>query len=349
MSIYIISNREVTTDQAGKEQFKEGGTEHALPTFRIAEYNEDGTYDIINDHFPSDYSAVSKAVSDNQGADKLGGTSKMLFNLYKNLLDDKEPADVLFFIHGFANSFESNVDNIERLKERFIDDQSSPIKHLVYLSWPTRSNYLHYHDDQKDARVTGMVLARLYDQLLDFFIEMFKNNSHAHCGHKIHLAAHSMGNQVLKHMLMNLHGKLYPFFGEVLLLHSDVEDDVFEPRQPFCKLEALAERTHMYIHKSDDALWISCMTKNFNKRLGKRGPKNMANLNDETFVIDTTNVPSGDNFKERKIDHWGYIESDIEVADIIKVLNGKDDEDISHRKKRSDKYYILTEKKKKKK
>ena len=113
------------------------------------------------------------------------------------------------------------------------------------------------------------------------------------------------GNQVLKHMLMNLHGKLYPFFGEVLLLHSDVEDDVFEPGQPFCKLEALAERTHMYIHKSDDALWISRMTKNFNKRLGKRGPKNLTNLNDETFVIDTTQVPSGDNFKEQKIDHWG--------------------------------------------
>lgn len=345
MSIYIISNREVYSKD-GKERFKDNGEEHALPKFRVAEYNlKKSDYEILPNQYPLNYSDVVDALKDPSKAVTLAGTSKMFYDLYSQMLNIRDQkADVLVFIHGFANSFEDNLNHIKTLHKKFMKQKDSPIKHLLYISWPTRNHkILTYWDDQKDAWETGRVLARVYEKLLDFFVELFKKHNMENCKNKIHLAAHSMGNQVLKSMLQNINCKIYPFFGEVLLLHSDVEDNVFEKGKPFTLLEKLAERTHVYIHKSDDALFVSRYTKNFNKRLGKKGPTNLNNLNDETFVVDVSNLKSGQTLRELAFDHWGYIERDTEIQDILKVLNGDDITEIPNRKKIKDKLYYLEE------
>ena len=354
MSIFIISNRRVrrahTND--GKKHFNEDGKEKALPMFRVAEceINDNKVeYSILDDTFQTNYNDVVKCIKERKKKEKLSGSARMFYELYTQMLDEKESrSDVLFFIHGFSNSFQDNLDHIAQLHKLYIEPEHSPLRHLVYVSWPTRDHkVLTYWDDQQDAIETGFVLGRLYLKLLAFFRELFEIHSQEQCQNKIHLAAHSMGNQVLKQMLTSIPDhKLTPLFGEVLLLHSDVEDDVFNPAQPFTKLEKLASRTHMYIHNSDDALRISRFTKNGNKRLGHRGPVDRSVLNNETFVVDVTKIRGAESLRERCVDHWGYLDRKEQIEDIISVLIGKDEALFENRdlRPRETNYFYLKDK-----
>ncbi len=357
MSIFIISNRAVEKPRGQKERFKEDGREHARPTFRIArawvpEGDEAADYELISDGFDQDFDRLSKELSKPETAGKSSsqrkGSEALFYELYQAMRQSREkPADVLFFIHGFANAFSDNLAHIAKLKKLFIDPEESPAQHLVYVSWPTRSSKVFtYRDDQRDARATGMVLARLYDKLQDFFRAAFLKQQQPYCGHRIHLACHSMGNQVLMHMLEHLRlPDLEPFFGEVLLLHSDVPNTVFEPGEPFARLEKIAERTHVYMHRSDDALWISRFTKNGNKRLGRKGPRDRSVLPQETFLVDVSNLRQEEALKERVVDHWGYLESPQEIADIQAVLRGEEAQaiELRHLRQGEAQYYYLVD------
>lgn len=357
MSIYIISNRAVESPRGQRKRFKEDGREHARPTFRIARAwvekgAEKADYELLRDGFDQDFEKLSKALGQKKASDtapnNMKGSEALFYELYQTMLKSREiPADVLFFIHGFANAFSDNLAHIARLKELFLDPDSSPTQHLVYVSWPTRSSkLLTYENDQRDARVTGMVLARLYDKLQAFFRAAFLQQHLPYCGHRIHLACHSMGNQVLMHMLENLRSEdLEPFFSEVLLLHSDVPNTVFDPGEPFTRLEMLAERTHVYMHRSDDALWISRFTKNGNKRLGRKGPRDRSVLSQETFLIDVSHLRKDEALRERIADHWGYLESPQEIEDIRALLRGEEAPSIDNRHLRrgESQYYYLVE------
>lgn len=344
MSIYIISNREVI----GNKFRNDGKDKAAGSSFRIAncvinEKLETVDYEIVPDNFPLGYENVVLALKGKLSPDKLKGTEVMFYDLYRQMLySDKEKSDVLFFIHGFSNSLEDNLSHIYKLNKLYVGEES-PIKHLVYLSWPTRDHkVLTYWNDQEDARETGLMLNRLYMKMYGFFKDIFELHRQQRCRNRIHLAAHSMGNQVLKSMLESLpKDKLFPLFGEVLLLHSDVENSVFEPSQPFTLLEHLSERTHLYIHHSDDALRISRGTKNFNKRLGHKGPKNRDNLNKETFIVDTSKVTDSTVIRDIIVDHWRYLYSPITVKDILSVLDGTDENRIRRREKTETNYFIL--------
>ena len=144
-----------------------------------------------------------------------------------------------------------------------------------------------------------------------------------------------MGNQVLYNMLSTMcHSQKFSAFSEVLLFNADARYDGFEPDQPFTVLEEISERTTIYVHKSDDALWISDKTKDNSKRLGRSGPKNTKNLNEETFVVDTTNIKDQKGKREKYIDHWGYLNSQSVIDDVTDVLSGKPNNKIKHRKKK---------------
>ena len=217
--------------------------------------------------------------------------------------------------------------------ELYIRPDDSPVKHLIYISYPTRNHkILTYWSDQKDAEATGRVIGRLYEKTQNFFFQLFELTDLKPCNHKIHLAAHSMGNQVLQHMLETLpERKLQPLFEEIILLHADVDHDLFEPGKAFSHLDKIANRVHLYIHKSDFALRISQVTKNRKKRLGRRGPSNRAVLNEETIVIDVSENDNSVSAWEGIIDHWGYLKRGEEIEDIKAVLTGTYTEKISGR------------------
>ncbi len=370
MKLYMISNR-LVIQEGGKERFQNVGKERAQNSFRVATCELKGNsveYEILPDKMEADYDYMvdkikqelpdartpeadddRKALGDALGKvdrDNLHGTAKMFYDLYTDMVEDtSNKGDVLFFIHGFANKLEDNLEHINRLHKLYLAPANSPVKHMIYVSWPTFGRLFgKYKDDQKDAVRTGRILGKIYEDLQHFFDHLFEELNLYRCRHKIHLAAHSMGNQVLREMLEFMPvQRLNSMFGEVLLLHADVEDDVFEPSKTFNKLEPLADRVHIYIHKGDDALRISRFTKNFNKRLGQKGPKHLKNLNDETFVVDTTKTKGKSPIKEEIVDHWGYMHKQELIDDIIHVLNGVDAAEIEERtpKGSSGKYFQL--------
>ncbi len=337
MSIYLITNRRVAN---GKIVDK--GKETAQRSFRVAECeldhaNETVSYKLIPDSYESGYEQLN--INRNRKAEqienRLKGSARMFFQLYQQMLNsDKEHSDTLFFIHGFNYSLKSSLENIYELHKLYVEGES-PIENIVYFSWPSIGHkFLTYWNDQEDAERSGKVLGELFTKLLGFFIDAFEIGGKERCQHKIHLAAHSMGNQVLKHMLESIpKHKLFPLFKEVILLNSDVEYDVFDEGKAFQRLGAISERTHMYIHRSDDALRISKYTKNFKQRLGFKGPKNRGALNDETFIVDTTEGQPATTSTEKWIDHWGYLHRPDVIADINHVLHGMDEDDIPVRKK----------------
>lgn len=348
MSIYLISNREVLEDKTKNAHFSNDGKKAALPTFRIAECKVSGSnkklsYVLKEDIAEPDYSKIIDVIERRVQKDQLGGTEYMFYDLYTSMKNDIKPnSDVLFFIHGFATTHEDEMDHILKLNELYLGKNSN-IEHLIYLSWPTSNSYaLTYWSDKEDSIVTGQTLARIYVKLNKFFYTMFRKYEQENCKQKIHIMAHSMGNQVLKQMMGSLNEKyIIPFVGEIILLHADVSADSFESIQPFTKLHKLGQRTHIYIHKGDDALTISTTTKNFSKRLGKAGPSNMKELSQSTFVVDVTGITydkvKNDAFlsriKTNLIDHWGYLTSSQEIDDIVKILNGDDERRVPNRKR----------------
>jgi esterase/lipase superfamily enzyme len=348
MSIYIISNRQIVEGTNNKPQFSNKGNQPALANFRIGKChisnnNQSISYDILDDKNEPDYNKVYEVVEGKQDISYLGGTEYMFYDLYKSMSNDIKPnSDVLFFIHGFATSHEDELQHIIRLKELYLDSTST-IEHLIYLSWPTSNSYaLTYWSDKEDSITTGQALARIYVKMNKFFYTMFRKYEQENCKQKIHIMAHSMGNQVFKQMMGGLNEKyIVPFIGEIILVHADVSSNSFEKEQPFSKLHKLGQRTHIYIHKSDDALTISTTTKNFSKRLGKAGPSNIHELSQSTFIVDVTGVQydlkkdSGffAKLKENVIDHWGYMSSSQLVNDIIEILRGSDERRIKNRKR----------------
>ncbi|MCC6233288.1 MAG: alpha/beta fold hydrolase, partial [Verrucomicrobiales bacterium] len=260
--------------------------------------------------------------------------------------------DTLVFLHGFQYTFEASLEHLKKLEETYVRAEDSPISNLVYFSWPSCGKLTDYQDDQVDAIESGKLLGRLFRKTRQFFAEYFGSKEDPRrefCGRKIHLAAHSMGNQVLTHMVHEMnHYPQEPFslFNEVLLLNADADWNVFEPGKPLHRLPEYCERTHIYNNYSDDALWVSQHTKNFKKRLGRHGPSDLETLPPRTLVVDGSGLKAvssklgaaseKDRFavraaeitgakvpqRERLMDHWGYLYRPEVIADVKAVLAG---------------------------
>lgn len=347
MSIYLISNRKVI-----KNEFSNKGKERARRDFRVAicqipKGSSKAKYKILDDYDLDGYIEVAEALKGQSkvNLDNLKGTAYMFADLYYQMLKVKDKqSDCLFFIHGFANKLEDNLEHIKKLHDIYIKPKDSGIDHLIYVAWPSIGHKVGtYWNDQNDAEETGRVLGGLFSKLFGFFVDMFEISGMDRCINLIHLAAHSMGNTVLDYMLQNIpEHKLFNLFGETLLLNSDVPYDIFENNGSFTKLEALSSRTHIYISQSDEVLSVlSRYTKNFKRRLGHKGPRDLSKLTSEIFVVDTTNAGKASTFREKTLDHWGYIERIKVINDIKQVLAGKDEIPERKESRKGKNYFVL--------
>ena len=332
--LYFITNREILGEYPN-ETIREDGGEHAGDNLRF------GTYDIESRKFelfsePGDESDLAYSRANAEEATSLKGSTRFFTSMYRHLRDNvkdqvEQRHDVLFFIHGFDTNLDGIRNNFEDLNRRYVLNPDSPIKHIVIFTWPGKSHLLplHYRNDKKDAIRSGETLARCVKKMMAFFKFFLGKGKHEACGGNIHLMVHSMGNRVLKHMMLELErqGKLLPeMFKEILLMASDVKHDIFEPGQSFHNLTDLGRRVHVYFHENDRVLDISKYTKNFSNRLGRYGRKRI----DPTFpnIIDA-NVTKTDDDPDvsRKADllnHWYYYSSTEVVKDVIRVLKGGD-------------------------
>lgn len=353
--IYILTNRAVEKDAAGHERIANDGKEAARPVFRIATVELHATdpqkdvVELVPDQFVDQYDRVKP----DDPPEKHAGSKRMFLDLYQRMRDEpsKRKGDALFFLHGFQYTFADSLAHLRKLHELYVKPAESPVSHLVYFSWPSLGRITGYRDDRHDAIESGKLLGRVFRKARQFMLEFFAalpDPRDAFCGHRIHLAAHSMGNMVLywmSHELNTYPDPPFSLFGEILLLNADCDWDAFNPGEPLHRLPEYGERIHIYNHQGDDALWLSQNTKNWVKRLGRQGPADLNLLPSRTLVMDCSGLKKGvakdprrDAFaatagrlsrgtgtptKETLLDHWGYLYRPEVIGDIRATLRGE--------------------------
>ena len=372
MSVFILSNRKIVIEN-GKESFS--NEEVSVPNFRLAKCNFDNwkeptkedlkkknykdrailDYKLLSEPQTSGYEDVlevlrkEKKLCDSKlTSANLGGTQRMFYDLYKEMSATKQRNDVLMFIHGYAYTFDEELQAILELKKLYIDNPKSPVNHILFVSWPASSSVfpLTYFDDKASSINSGNSLLRLFYFYTQFLKDVFSDKDLVPCYQRIHLMAHSMGNRLLQSMMYSLKTEnISRVIDQVVLLSADVSFRVFEPQEEsFIKLPKLANRVTVYINRKDAVLGISQFSKNIlSPRLGKMGPSEFSKIQDVISVIDCTDVKNDlkTNFKFQVGNHWNYLSSSSVQGDVISVLNDTDQSLIAKRKKVNDQSYYL--------
>ncbi|MCW3159744.1 alpha/beta hydrolase [Chryseobacterium oryctis] len=374
MAVYILSNRKIIRHKGEKiDSFS--NDEYSIPNFRIAKCDFDNykeptaaakkkkdytnrnilNYKLFSEPEKQGYQDVFNVLLNEKGikkstltANNLGGTQKMFYELYKNMSSTKDRSDVLIFIHGYAYDFDDELKAIIDLKKIFIDNSSSPIEHILFISWPASSSIvpLTYFDDKASSINSGASLMRLFYFYTQFLKDIFSNRDLAPCNQRIHIMAHSMGNRVLQSMLYSLKKEnILRVIDQVLLLNSDVSYKVFdESENSFNKLPLLANRVSIYLNRKDAILGISQFTKNIlTPRLGKNGPSNIDQFKDIVSIIDCTFIENDilNSFKFEFGNHWGYLSSSQAQNDIFQNLYGVDRNLITNRTKNNENTFTI--------
>lgn len=345
---YLVTNRQVRTGKArdrdylavnGKEYLRIDGEEEAMDNLRYGEVRFDPgkaaalrDFEVVLHPDLTGEEMRRLGLLNELPANKKPGSRKVFEELYEKGMRAMREEHILVFVHGFNNDLESALRTLADLHRRYVV-AGSPIRHIVMFSWPARRNLLKYRDDARDAVKSGYAMARSFNALRDFFLDLIRdglrrnNDPDMLCGQKIHLLCHSMGNRVLESMLAELRNlgiKPNNMFGEIMLLAADVDDDGMEPAKPLHDLISLGERVHIYYHNEDKALGISEKTKNAFNRLGRWGARRSIPLPDSVYQADVTYI--GDEeapFIQQMGHHWYYLDSPSVVRDVIEVLNGR--------------------------
>jgi esterase/lipase superfamily enzyme len=287
------------------------------------------------------------------------GSDAVFDQLRQDMIDD--PADCLFFIHGFANSFERSLDRAATVKRFYEGGGSGPLSkklHLFAFCWPSDGVLFGlpnaYRSDRMDAMLSGPAIGRTILKALRFVSSLPRD---ARCNRRIHLLAHSMGNWALRFALQHIHdegalGRTI-VFDQAILAAADEDHDALEEASKLRSLADIARRITVYINFQDVALHISDITKGNPDRLGKSGPKhpqdipanatvvNCSKVITQKQVTDPEDVELGD---ANETTHHYYRNDETVRQDIVQVLKGLPDDLISNRRWVPEKrYYTLQE------
>ena len=187
--------------------------------------------------------------------------------------------DMLFFIHGFDNTFADAITRAAFNREWLAaSGQPATDTTVIAFIWPSLGKLASlpilradYQADQTMARNSGIHLM----SFLGVVSPILRAN-----GRRATLLAHSMGNFALESAVENwfLHGNAADkMFNASLLAAADCPYDAFDLPPPggLSRLPDLSDRVSIYYSQVDDVLKLS-MVVNVAKRMGQDGPHNMA-------------------------------------------------------------------------
>jgi len=183
---------------------------------------------------------------------------EMLRNEYAQRPPEKRSAFV--FIHGFNVTFDDAAYRTAQLAYD-LDFDGVP---MMY-SWPSQGRLIGYNGDSETVDWSS--------PHLQSFLERVARESGAL---RIHLVAHSMGNQLLANALVALgrQADIQPLFDNVIMAAPDVNAYTFTD-QIWPGIKKAAKRFTLYASSDDEALKASKSSKGPNDfdRLGEAGPK----------------------------------------------------------------------------
>ncbi|MGE0152661.1 MAG: alpha/beta hydrolase [Reyranellaceae bacterium] len=275
------------------------------------------------------------------------GSDETFDRLRQDMIDD--PADLLFFVHGFANSFDSALVKAAQLRKFYGGTAKHGKKlHVMAFSWPSDGKLVApgnaYRSDYLDAEISGVAIGRVFLKAARFVSELPRDQW---CGRRIHVLAHSMGNWALLNALQHVRREAPAvsarMIDQVVLAAADAPNDAFESDDKLRSLGGLAARVTVYMHPQDLALHISSTLKGNSDRLGKTGPRDPALLPANVAVINVWNAaPIDPNVDTEYTTHQYYRHNKLVRNDIVSVLHGLTDDAIANRQWRTEKrWYAL--------
>ena len=287
------------------------------------------------------------------------GSREVFDRLREDIIED--PADCLFFIHGFANTFEQALLRTAAIGRFYLGSGSGPLSkrlHLFAFCWPSDGVLFGlpnaYRSDRLDAMLSGPAVGRTILKALDFLGGLRPEDR---CNRRIHLLAHSMGNWALRYALQHIRdeGALgrTVVFDQAILAAPDEDDNALEKTEKLGSLAALARRITVYVNFQDVVLHVSDWTKGNPDRLGKSGPRDPERVPRNVTVVNCSKVitpkqvtdPQDVDLGDAGETTHNYHRNDETVRqDIVQVLKGLPDDLIGNRRWVPEKrYYTLLE------
>jgi esterase/lipase superfamily enzyme len=202
--------------------------------------------------------------------------------------------DILIYVHGYKNTFESAVLDAARLA-----DGISFRGDTVAFSWPSRAGLLDYAYDRESAMYSRDALERLLDALMS-----------SPGGGRVHIIAHSLGTMLTLETLRQIqasHGDVAAAkIGAIIFAAPDIDMDVFMSSVP--RLGGLAAKITVIAASNDLALAVSRKIAGGVARVGAAEKAQLEQLG--VRVVDASN------------EGWGIINHDLFLsnADVRQVI-----------------------------
>ena len=187
--------------------------------------------------------------------------------------------NLLFFVHGFANSFENAITRAAFNREWFAQSGvPAADTTVVAFTWPSLGRLLSLPFPWTDYQHDQMMAGQSALHLMTFFanLEPILRQARAN-GSRVFLLAHSMGNWALQGAVESWfsHGNGdADLFDEAILAAADERYDSFDFPEPgrLSALHRLAGRISIYFSAADAVLALSMAINLGAKRLGQDGP-----------------------------------------------------------------------------
>lgn len=218
---------------------------------------------------------------------------------FQQLKDLPEKTQVLFYIHGFNNTGESEIfPNAKKLQALFDQVGEPGLVLVVPLIWPcdddsTLAFIDDYWDDQRAADASGMAFARMLGKFDSWRREEAKKPNP--CTRRINVLAHSMGNRVLRNALLSWvrndsAGQMPQLFRNVFMVAADVVNHTLERGHSGEYITHSARNVLVYFANDDLAMpaskLVNIKNKTLSRRLGMTGPENIRDVSKNVYEID---------------------------------------------------------------
>jgi len=140
------------------------------------------------------------------------------------------------------------------------------------------------------------------------------------CQQRIHVAAHSMGNYLLRHALQYVIGRgtnnLSRLCDQIIMAAPDEDEDSFEHEHKLALLPRIARGVTVYFSRADRALLASDITKSNPDRLGSDGPRLIDLIPKRINLVDAAAFSdAGDGAWAGDANHHGYFNQSGRVLD----------------------------------
>ncbi len=227
-----------------------------------------------------------------------GSGDEEFFQALAKELDRAKRRELLVFIHGYDFRFNEAISQAAQLKR---DLEFEGV--LILYSWPSRGRRLSYRADETNVKWSR--------EHLRYFLQELTARS---AGARLHLIAHSMGNQALLYALNDLATPQgppgSPRFGQIILAAPDIDADEFRTLAP--PILRLADGVTLYLCSKDRAL-------NLSARLHDGRPRAGDAKHDLIVMkgLDTVDVTPADRGRAH---HSYFANNRIVLADISRIL-----------------------------